>query len=170
MCYDLLKKCVSIFFNILNTMLRGKLPPFSSAGVVVEEQDHYLVIELPHKHLVFPGGYLTWRETPQEGAVREGKEETGLTLQVEGLVGFYPLTSQQWSTMSNMSFVYSARVIGGELKSSMEGRALWLPEQELRARCGEHTLRVLDDYLLCREQRQNSKVAAKSRTLYSVAS
>ncbi|HLZ56248.1 MAG TPA: NUDIX hydrolase [Ktedonosporobacter sp.] len=170
MLYDLLKKCVSIFFNVLNRLLGGKLPPFSSAGVVVEENGRYLVVELPHNHIVFPGGYMTWRENPQEGAAREGREETGLTLQVEGLIGYYPLISNQWTTMSNMSFVYSARVIGGELKSSMEGRALWLPEQELRARFGEHSLRVLDDYLLYREQSHASVAPSKSRTLLPVAS
>src|SRR5579859_1127849 len=132
MLYDLLKKCVSIFFNVLNRVLGGKLPPFSSAGVVVEENGRYLVVELPHNRIVFPGGYMTWRENPQEGAAREGREETGLTLQVEGL-------------------------------------ALWLPEQELRARFGERSLRVLDDYLLYREQSHASVAPSKSRTLLPVA-
>ncbi len=59
MLYDLLKICVSIFFNILNTLLGGKLPPLSSAAVIVEEDNRYLVVELPRGRIVFPGGFMT---------------------------------------------------------------------------------------------------------------
>ena len=45
--YDLLKRGVSLCFNILNVLLGGNLPPFGSAAVLVEEQDRYLVVELP---------------------------------------------------------------------------------------------------------------------------
>ena len=52
--YDLLKRGVSLCFNTLNVPLGGKLPPFGSAAVIVEEQDCYLVVELPRGRVVFP--------------------------------------------------------------------------------------------------------------------
>ena len=36
--YDLLKRGVSLCFNILNLLLGGNLPPFGSAAVIVEER------------------------------------------------------------------------------------------------------------------------------------
>ena len=68
MLYDLLKKCVSIVFNIVNLLLGGKLPPFGSAGVIVENEGRYLVVTLPHGKIVFPGGFMTWQEHPRQAA------------------------------------------------------------------------------------------------------
>ncbi len=42
MFYSLLKKLVGIFFNILNILLAGNLPPFGCVCVIVEDQDKYL--------------------------------------------------------------------------------------------------------------------------------
>ena len=141
MLYDLLKICVSIFFNILNTLLGGKLPPLSSAAVIVEEDNRYLVVELPRGRIVFPGGFMTWHENPIQAAIREDKEETGLDLQTGDLIGFYACTSARWTSMSNMSFVYQARVVGGQLRNNIEGRPRWLYEPELRARLAQHRAR-----------------------------
>lgn len=158
MLYDLLKKCTSIFFNLFNLLLGGKLPPFGSAGVIVEENDMYLVVELPGKHLVFPGGFMTWREDPRQAAQREGHEETGLLLEADDLINFYPCTSTSWLNMSTVSFVYHAKVVGGTLRNNIEGKPLWLPEQEVRARLTGHSRHILDDYLRYRSQR-NSQAA-----------
>src|SRR6266700_2518320 len=112
MLYDLLKHCVSLFFNTLNWLLGGKLPPFGSAAVVVEEEDRYLVVELPGRRIVFPGGFMNGNEIPQETAEREGLEETGLILHAGDLIGYYSLISQDWKVMNNISFVFHARVVG----------------------------------------------------------
>ncbi len=159
MIYDMLKMCVSIFFNILNLALSGKLPPFGSAAVIVQENDRYLVIELPRGRLAFPGGFMNWRENPQQAAEREGKEETGLDLQVKALIGFYSSASSSWLHMSNLSFVYQAHVVGGELQNNIEGRPYWITEADLRSRLDKHTLGIFEDYLRYLE-RQKSVFAA----------
>jgi 8-oxo-dGTP pyrophosphatase MutT (NUDIX family) len=81
--YDLLKRGVSLCFNTLNVLLGGNLPPFGCAAVLVEEQDRYLVVELPRGRVVFPGGFMTWREDPKHTAQREAQEETGLLVRVD---------------------------------------------------------------------------------------
>jgi ADP-ribose pyrophosphatase YjhB (NUDIX family) len=147
MIYDILKMCVSIFFNILNLVLGGKLPPFGSAAVIVNENNRYLVIELPRGRLAFPGGFMNWRENPQQAAEREGKEETGLDLQINDLIGFYSTANTSWLNMSNLSFVYHAHVVGGELRDNIEGRPFWIAEADLRGRLDKHTLGIFEDYL-----------------------
>jgi len=152
MWYFLLKKCVSLFFNLLNVVLGGKLPPFGSACMVVEEDGRYLVVQMPAGTVTFPGGFMTWRETPQQAAEREGHEETGLTLQVASLINCYSCPSDRWTRMSTISFAFRGTVMGGELRDNMEGRPLWLTLEELRPRLRGHALNVLDDYLRTRTQ------------------
>ncbi|QBD79253.1 NUDIX hydrolase [Ktedonosporobacter rubrisoli] len=170
MLYDLLKRCVSIFFNLLNKLMGGKLPPFGSACAVVEENGHYLVVELPGKRVVFPGGFMNWRESPQQTAQREGKEETGLELAVGDLINHYSCASDHVTNMSTLSFAYSAKVVGGALRKNMEGQPLWLTEKELRMRLRGHSRLVLEDYLRYRNSKQE-KIAllAKVKTLTFVS-
>ncbi len=171
MLYDMLKRCVSIFFNLLNIILGGKLPPLGSACVIVEENDNYLVVELPGNRIVFPGGFMTWRETPQQAAEREGREETGLELQATALINFYSCASSAWTNMSTISFAFEAHITGGELRTNIEGRPLWLSEQELRTRFSPHSLRILEDYLLQRELRRRAVVEReRTRVLLPAAS
>ncbi len=147
MLYDLLKMVVSVCFNLLNKLLGGGLPPFGSVAVIVQQDDRYLMVELPRGRLVFPGGFMKWDETPEQAAQREGKEETGLNLHISYLIKVYPRPTTSLFRMSNICFVYYAEVAGGKLRKSIEGKPQWLTEEEIRARFGEHTLGVLDDYL-----------------------
>ncbi len=89
MLYDLLKRGGSVFFNTLNMLLGGNLPPLGSAAVIVEEHDHYLVVELPRGRVVFPGGFMNWREHPPQTAQRAAEEETGHLVRVGELIGSY---------------------------------------------------------------------------------
>lgn len=152
MLYDLLKICVSIFFNVLNKFLGGKLPPFGSACALVEKDGLYLVVELPRGRIVFPGGFMTWNEQPRQTAEREGREETGLQLHVLELINVYSAPSPRITQLSTVSFAYRAEVVGGELRKNIEGRPHWLSESELRQRMGPSALRVLDDWL-CKQKK-----------------
>lgn len=170
MLYDLLKKCTSMFFNMLNILLGGKLPPFGSASVVVENHDRYLVVELPGQRIVFPGGFMTWREHPQQAAEREGHEETGLVLRADDLISYYSLSSNRVTNMSTISFVYHGVIVGGEMHPTIEGRPCWLPENELRLRFDEHSRRILDDYLRYRaRQREEIERLSTVKTLSLVS-
>jgi ADP-ribose pyrophosphatase YjhB (NUDIX family) len=155
MLYDLLKICVSIFFNILNILMGGRLPPFGTASVIVENEGRYLVVELPRGRTVFPGGFMNWQEQPAQTAEREGREETGLQLRTRDLIGVYTRNTRRLTQMSNISFVYSAEVVGGKLRKTVEGRPRWLREDELRQHMDTGSLRLLDDYL-SKQNRQTS--------------
>jgi ADP-ribose pyrophosphatase YjhB (NUDIX family) len=160
MLYDLLKIGVSVFFNTLNGLLGGNLPPFGSAAVIVEERDHYLVVELPRGRVAFPGGFMIWREHPKQTAQREAKEETGLLVRVGDLIGTYSSTSDSFTCMSTVSSVYAAEVMDGVLRPSIEGRPCWLDEEELRRRLTEHSRAILDDYLRYRTEQRGKHFAS----------
>jgi 8-oxo-dGTP diphosphatase len=170
MLHNLFKICVSVSFNMLNVLLGGKLPPFGSAAVIVEERDHYLVVELPRGRVAFPGGFMTWREHPKQTAQREAKEETGLLVRVGDLIGTYSITSDHFTSMSTMSSVYAAEVVGGALRPSIEGWPCWLDEEDLRGRLTKNSRGILDDYRRYRAEQRGKHVASVSETSLPLSS
>ncbi len=78
-----------------------------------------------------PGGKLAPRETPECGAAREMKEETGLTvdkLSFRGILNFYLGDSKE---LDQTVFVFSCEQSSGELQSSREGELKWFPLNEI---------------------------------------
>lgn len=164
MFYPFLKKFASVFFNVLNIVLRGNLPPFGCACVIIEEQDRYLVIERPGGDLALPGGFMRWREHPTETARREGEEETGLHLEIDDLIGCYSTISNGFSRMSTLTLVYVAKVRDGELRKSVEGQPHWMAEVDLRNNLNVLHQLMLDDYLRHRGQHVTLKSDSRSPT------
>ena len=145
--YRVLNKFVGIFFNVLNVLLVGNLPPFGSISVIVEDKGRYLVIQRPEGKVVFPSGFMRWREHPTQTVRREGKEETGLDLQVGEVVGYSSIVSGHFSRMSSLTLIYEAEVVGGQLHGSVEGDPYWLDEPELRSKLDGQQRKMLDCYL-----------------------
>ena len=155
--YRLLKRSVSIFFNILNFLLAGNLPPFGCVAVIVQDQGRYLVVERPEGGLVFPGGFMRWKENPVQTALRECMEETGLELKVDDLIGYSSNVSNRITRMSTLTIIFYAEVVSGELKPSIEGRATWCDEAELLVKIHPLQRGVFDRFLLYREQSRHLK-------------
>ena len=75
-------------------ILRGTNPTFSigAAGVFLEQGGRVLVQRHVYRHSYpwgLPSGFLAAGETPEQGALRELAEETGLKGTVEGIIGCY---------------------------------------------------------------------------------
>lgn len=153
--YRALKMWVGVFFNLLNVLLVGNLPPLGSVSVIVEEQGRYLVIQRPEGYFVFPGGFMRWREHPEKTALRECKEETGLQIQIAGLIGCSSNVSDDMTSMSTLSIIFHATVVGGTLRSSIEGKPLWMDEAELPGKLFKKQGGILQNYLARRNSRQN---------------
>ncbi len=74
-----------------------------------------------------PGGWLSWHEAPAQGALRELKEETGLTAVI-----ITPITVTHDTLPNHIEIIYLARLQSGSLKLSAEiSAANWFPVDEL---------------------------------------
>ncbi|MFA5317901.1 MAG: NUDIX domain-containing protein [Patescibacteria group bacterium] len=62
-----------------------------------------------------PGGGLNDKESPWEAVIRETKEETGLDVEIEKLVGIYSKNNK-----NDIVFSFKCKVIGGEIALSDE--------------------------------------------------
>jgi ADP-ribose pyrophosphatase YjhB (NUDIX family) len=71
-------------------------------------------IEPSYGKWVFPGGYVDQGERVEDAAIRETKEEVNLDVKLRELVGVYSYHK------SPVIIVYSADVIGGELRACDE--------------------------------------------------
>jgi NAD+ diphosphatase len=66
--------------------------PLPVVAAIIEHEGSVILVRQPHWHAKFFGlvtGFLEKGETPEEGVVREVKEELGLEARVESLVGVY---------------------------------------------------------------------------------
>lgn len=158
MLYNLLKRLVGVFFNTLNLLLAGNLPPLGTVCVIVEEHGHYLVIKHPTGGVVPPGGFIRWRENPSQAAQREAEEETGLRVELRAIIGCYSMINSRFDYMNALTLVYHGEVIGGKLRSSIEGQPCWIHEAELRSRLKSAYKPMLDDYFHYRTQRTTLEV------------
>lgn len=72
-----------------------------------------------------PCGWVEPNEKPVEAAIREVREETGLEIKVQQLVGvFTRLPSGKHGPHTTIAVVHLCQVVGGELTLSHEGLAL----------------------------------------------
>jgi ADP-ribose pyrophosphatase YjhB (NUDIX family) len=94
------------------------LGPKLVAATIPEQDGHILLtrrsIDPARGRWTFPGGFVDFGESATEAAVRETREETGLTVDVGGLVGVYSYAD------SPVIIVYRALVTGGTLGTCSE--------------------------------------------------
>ncbi len=78
-----------------------------------------------------PGGFLEAGEHPEQGAIREIKEETGLVIRPIHLVGMYIDTYGDDGDYT-LNIYYLAEIIGGELRPASDVTTLaWFAPEDL---------------------------------------
>jgi 8-oxo-dGTP diphosphatase len=151
--YRILRKAAALYFNMLNLCLAGNLPPQGCVSVIVEGQGRYLLLRRPGGGLVFPGGFMRWREHPAQTAEREFKEETGLRVALHHVVACYSHTSENIGSMSTLTLVYSGEICGGEMRNSVEGQPCWIDESSLLEKIDSRYRTMLNDFRKQRDKR-----------------
>ncbi|HUS51899.1 MAG TPA: NUDIX hydrolase [Candidatus Bathyarchaeia archaeon] len=96
--------------------------PFLSATVLICKGDKVLLVkrnQTPKKGLwQLPGGFVEFGEMPQETAVREVKEETGLKIKIEKLAHLEMIDDDPRGII--LGFVYQAKIKKGKLGKDKE--------------------------------------------------
>ncbi len=124
--------------------------PKVAVGAIIDAGDSRLVliqrsIEPGYGKWVFPGGYVDRGEVVEEAAVREAREECGLDIRVDGLVGVY-----SYAGRTPIIIVYAASILGGTLTAADEclDARLFVPSTiPWRDLAFPSTHEALEDYL-----------------------
>ena len=96
------------------------------AGTIPEDEGRVLLtrrtIQPARGKWVFPSGFVDWGEPVEDAAVRETWEETGLKVELSGLLGVY-----SYPGTPIVIVVYRARVLEGEITTCSENdRVEWV--------------------------------------------
>jgi len=107
-------------------------------AVVLDDAGRVLMIQRTDNNLwAVPGGAQEVGETPTEAAIREVREETGLEVEITGLIGIYSdprhvIAYDDGEVRQEFSLCFRARPIGGQLTSSSESKHVhWVEPDRL---------------------------------------
>ena len=153
------KFCQRCGGELSETRLQGKLRPHCdkcqltvfldpkvAAVVLVSDQDRLVLVKRAIEPALgrwsFPSGYVDRGEVVEDAAIREVLEETGLHVNLDGLIGVY---SQDGNPV--ILAVYAATVVGGCLRTSEESTEVsWHRLDELPPLPFPHDVQILADW------------------------
>jgi ADP-ribose pyrophosphatase YjhB (NUDIX family) len=127
------------YFNDPHAPTPNSLVPAASAIVVNEADAMLLQRRVDNDQWALPGGTMNLGETLAQTVVREVKEETGLDVEVTGLVGIYTDPSHvieydDGEVRQEFNVCFTARLRGGRLATSTESKEVrWMPLDEVDA-------------------------------------
>jgi len=103
----------------IKTFLATWVPPGGVIRVVLLQEDSILLarhLRPGCQYWVLPGGAVEPDETPEEAAVREVREETGLEIEIERLLFVDGPRCEGVVVIKRPRYTYLGRIVGGELR------------------------------------------------------
>ncbi|WP_037568547.1 NUDIX hydrolase [Phaeacidiphilus oryzae] len=113
------------YFNDPNAPAANSIVPSVTAIACNEAGELLLVHKTDNDLWALPGGGIDVGESAPDAAVRETKEETGIDVEVTGLVGIYTnphhvMKYDDGEVRQQFSICFTTRVTGGQLRTSSE--------------------------------------------------
>ncbi|WP_433609542.1 NUDIX hydrolase [Dactylosporangium sp. CA-139114] len=143
------------FFDDPDAPKANSLVPSANAVVVNDAGELLLIHRTDNDNWSLPGGAMEAGESMTDCAVRETFEETGIHVEVVGLVGIYTdprhviLYTSNNEVRQEFSIVYVARPLGGEPTPSDESReVVWVAPSALDGLTMHRSMRMRIEHYL----------------------
>lgn len=127
------------YFHDPNAPKANSLRPAVSAFVQDDAGRLLMIRRTDNDKYAIPGGQQEVGETLAETAVREVQEETGVDVEVTGLIGLYSnpahiIAYDDGEVRQEFSICFRARLLGGELRTSSESKEVhWVERSRIDA-------------------------------------
>jgi len=123
--------------------------PKVAAAVLLQEQDQVLLVQRAHPPYAglwtLPAGFVDAEEDPALAAIRECWEETGLEVQIEGILGIKH--GREHPRGADFVIFYRASLKGGLLKAGDDAQAAqWFERGNLPSLAFQSTRDVLEKW------------------------
>ncbi|MBB4934605.1 ADP-ribose pyrophosphatase YjhB (NUDIX family) [Lipingzhangella halophila] len=122
--------------------------------IVINEHDEVLLIRRSdNDNWAVPGGAIDLGESVPDAAVRETREESGITCEITGISGIYSdpkhiiYYTSDGEARQEFSMVLTARPVSGDPATSDESREVrWVPRTDLDQYRMDRSMRVRIDH------------------------
>ena len=134
----------------------NSLVPAASAVVTNERGEILMQRRVDNNLWALPGGTMDFGETIVQTAEREVREETGLDVKVDGIIGTFSdprhvIEYTDGEVRQQFNICFHARFLGGELRSSDESTEVrWVAPEQLKDLEIHRTTRLRLEHFLAR--------------------
>ncbi|MFC7535538.1 NUDIX hydrolase [Actinoplanes sp. GCM10030250] len=143
------------YYNDPEAPKANSVVPSANAVVVNANGEILLIRRSDNDNWALPGGAMDLGESLPDCAVRETAEETGIDVEVTGLVGIYTdprhviLYTSNNEARQEFSVVFTARPVGGTPTPSSESTEVhWVAPTEIASLPMDRSMRMrIDQYL-----------------------